>query len=232
MVYSVADQTFQTYTGVRKVWAVVASVFLIILLVAAGVMIERGARKKKEELQQFAPSGFRELQKSSYAISETSGQYTQPRTIVGISDWDVVSLPQIGIELAVPPHWEHVSGSLDGDSVEFTFSSSIYGPKLFRISLFGNTKRYTSRDFVWREMLGFDSPVTDGVREGTVELTGLWLIDGEEGFTTYYTEGEQTGSYMAVPKGSEMLVLFAQDFRFTPANKELFSVLSTIQFFE
>jgi hypothetical protein len=214
--------------GLQTTWRVVAAVFLLLLLVAAGVTIERAADRKDREIQGLVPTGFGQLQQSTYAISESSGQFVQPRTIVSTADWTTLTLPKIGIELAVPQNWKQVGDRLDSDSVVFEFSSNVFASKQFVIRLMSNPKRSDPGDFFWQEYLGFTVPISDGVRDGSVELGNTWLVDGTEAFSAYYPEGGQAGEYIIIPRGSDMLVLYAEDLRFSPANKELFTVIATI----
>ena len=226
------DRIDQAGGGLQTIWRVVAAVFLLILLVAAGVTIERAADRKDREIQGLVPTGFGQLQQSTYAISETSGQFVQPRTIVSTADWTTVTLPKIGIELTVPQDWKQGGDRLDSDSVIFEFSSNVFASKQFVIRLLNNPKRFEPSDFFWQEFLGNAAPISEGVREGSVEEGSLWLIDGAEAYSAYYLEGDQAGEYIVIPRGSDMLVLYAEDLRFSPGNKELFSVLSTIAFFD
>ena len=222
------DRIDQAGGGLQTIWRVVAAIFLLLLLVAAGVTIERAADRKDREIQGLVPIGFGQLQQSTYAISESSGQYVQPRTIVSTADWMTLTLPKIDIELAVPQDWKQVGDRLDSDTVVFEFSSNVFASKKFVIRLLNNPKRFEPSDFFWQEFLGHSAPISEGVRDGTVEEGSLWFIDGAEAFSAYYLEGDQAGEYIVVPRGSDMLVLYAEDLHFSPANKELFTVLSTI----
>ena len=222
------DRIDQAGGRLQTTWRVIAAVFLLILLVAAGVTIERAADRKDREIQGLVPTGFGQLQQSTYAISETSGQYTQPRTIVSTADWTTLTLPKIGIEFAIPQDWKQVGDRLDSDSVVFEFSSNVFSSKQFVIRLLNNPKRFDPGDFFWQEFLGFTAPISEGVLDGSVEPGSSWLIDGAEAFSAYYPEGDQAGEYIIVPRGTDMLLLYAEDLRFSSANKELFTVISTI----
>src|SRR3989344_4235479 len=153
--------------GLQTSWRVVAAVFLLLLLVAAGVTIERAADRKDREIQGLVPTGFGQLQQSTYAISESSGQYAQPRAVVSTADWTTLTLPKIDIELAVPQDWKQVGDRLDSDTVVFEFSSNVFASKQFVIRLLSNPKRFDPGDFFWQEFLGHSTPTSEGVRHGS-----------------------------------------------------------------
>ena len=222
------DRIDQAGGGLQTTWRVIAAVFLLLLLVAAGVTIERAADRKDREIQGLVPIGFGQLQQSTYAISESSGQYAQPRAVVSTADWTILTLPKIDIELAVPQDWKQVGDRLDSDTVVFEFSSNVFASKQFVIRLLSNPKRFDPGDFFWQEFLGNSTPISEGVRDGSVEPGSPWLLDGTEAFSAYYPEGDQAGEYIILPRGFDMLVLYAEDLHFSPANKELYTVLSTI----
>jgi hypothetical protein len=223
-MYAVSPDFLQDEAGIRQVWKAVAVIFFVMLLVAAGVTIERASEKRRQ-----GPSGFGKVQESTYAITETSGQYTQPRAIVDTSDWQTQTLKLIGIEITVPQEWEQRGGGAFSRSVEFDVVSPIFGTKIFMVSLLSNPENYSLREFVWKAVLGKEGTLAEGVNSGAVELGGYWQIDGEEGFSLYHKEPGKEGDYIVLPWRSKMLVFYIEDLHFLPANKELYTVLSTVK---
>lgn len=220
------DRIDQAGGGLQTLWRAVASLFLIILLVAAGVTIERAVSRKTRLADQLSPSGFGQVQKSTYAISESSGLVRRPRAMLDTSDWKVVQLPSIGVELQVPSRWRQEDGV---SSVTFTISSSLFGSKTFVISRLMNPSGLSPDEFVWYEMLESQEALSQGVIQGTVELAGSWFIDGVQGDSILVRVENKEGEYIVLPRGSQTIVFFAQDARFSAENKELLTVLSTVK---
>lgn len=223
-MYTEGEVLLQDEGGLRQMWKAVAAIFLIILLVAAGVTIERAAGRRRR-----APSGFGELQKSTYAITEKSGQYNRPRALVDTSGWKTVDLEKFGVEMAVPAEWEQRGGGFRSSSVAFVISSSLYGSKEFVISLLNNPRDYNGQEFIWREVLGYKTAMAEGINSGVIDLPSPWLIDGVEGTSVYCNEPGERGEYIVLPRRLRMLVFYIEDLRFSPANSELFTVLSTVK---
>lgn len=222
------DRIDQASTGLQIAWRAVAAVFLILLLVAAGATIERAASRDSQELRGLAPSGFGELQRSTYAISETSGKTFQPKALVTLAGWQAVESPEMGIRFLVPPDWREVTRR--AREVVFSIPSATLGPLTITVRSIDNTRGESEADVLWKRVIGSKSSLDSAVTDGLVELTGTWIVDGEAGESLFSNEPSSEGHYIAVDRGSTMLILYAQKQRFTADNEQLLTFLSTIEF--
>lgn len=217
----------QAHPGLQSLWRSVAAVFLILLLVAAGVTMERAERRKKE-FQRFGPTRFGDLGQETYAITETSGQYIRPQAVAVSNEWVEITKPEMKLSLRIPSHWEERGSSKT--TLSYAVPSRIFGSKTFSIQLLRNSRRYDPRELVWREVLGFDNALDVGISEGVVELLTPFLLDGKEVDSFFTNSGRRDGHYLALSLGPDVLVFYAQDQRFTAENRELYGVLATVRF--
>lgn len=224
----IGDRIDQAGSSLQTLWRSVAAIFLIVLLVAAGTTIERAAKNRQQGLQKTVPSGFGELQKSTYSITEKSGEYNNPKALVDISSWRRVNLEKIGVEVTVPAEWEQKGGRFGPRSVVFVISAPMY-TKEFSISLLSNPRDYSGQEFIWREVLAHETSVTEGFASGVIGSPTSWLIDGAEGLSLYYSEIGEGGDYIVLPRKSRMLIFYVEDLRFSPHYPELYTVLSTVK---
>jgi hypothetical protein len=211
----------------QTAWKVVTAWFVIVLMVAAGVTIERAAERKRR-----SPSGLGQFQKSSYAITEKSGEYNMPRLLVDTSSWKSVNLERLGVEVKVPGHWVQRGGGLGSRSASFVFDSALQGSREFVISLFNNPQDYGEQQFIWRDVLDGEISMAGAISAGAVELPTPWVIDNVEARSLYYSGSGKQGEYVAMTRGSKMLVFYVEDMRFSPSNPQLYSVLSTAKLSE
>lgn len=222
------DRIDQASSSLQTLWRVIAAVFLILLLVAAGVTIERAARTRQGEIGGLVPSGFGELQRSTYEISESSGKTFRPKALVALAGWQAVESAAMGIGFRVPPDWQRL---IDEErEIRFHIPSASLGPLQFSVRFIDNTRKESRIDFLWKQVIGSKSSLDKAISEGVVELTGTWILDGEAGESLFSNEPSSEGHYIAVDRGSTMLILYAQKQRFTSENKQLLTLLSTIGF--